>query len=233
MTDVEYFRKDLIVLVSDSQQKRTVETLLNERQKSLGIRTIDFEVFSHPYHDSGVYSGAKAFLSVFEKQYKFALVMIDVSWSGSPGSRSEIEKKIQNDLDDSGWKDRSAVVALDPELEVWVWSTSRHVASILGMEINSIRQDIQFQEYWDSEHQKPHKPKELLDAILRSKFKRRSAALFVNLARKVGLAKCSEDSFLRFKKILAVWFPEVKTSKTCDNEDALESTRVELINITQ
>ena len=51
-----------------------------------------------------------------------------------------------------------------------------------------------------------------MEEILHRTGRRRSAALFANLAKKVGLAKCSDESFLLFKRTLAVWFPEVETS---------------------
>ena len=50
-------------------------------------------------------------------------------------------------------------------------------------------------------------PKELLDAVLRRNKKRRSAALYQQLAERVSLETCEDGSFRRFREILQGWFP--------------------------
>ncbi len=204
-------QKDLVVLVADRQQERTIKTLLDERRDSLGIRPLTYDIFSHPNHDPGVYRDAGGFLAVLVRQYRYALVLLDVAWEGSPGNAQQIEKKVQDDLNHNGWEERSAVIVLDPELETWVWSHSSHVPSVLGSNWSSIRELAESEGYWRAEAAKPDRPKELLEAVLRQGRRHRSTALFAKLARKVGLRKCTDPAFVRFRKVLAEWFPASDT----------------------
>jgi len=201
----------LIVLVADSQQKQTVATLLTRRQPSLGIRQviidIDSDIFPHPEHDPGVFMKAGHFLSIFAQQYQHALVLIDVEWGENPLSAKEIEEKIQSDLNSNGWKGRSAVVAIDPELEIWVWSTSLHVPRLLGTDWETIKNLGHQTGYWQEGETKPSRPKELLEVVLHRTKTKRSAALYQQLAGRVSLEACQDDSFRHFREILQGWFP--------------------------
>ena len=211
MNTTEQEKKDLIVLVADGQQRQTVAALLTKRQPSLGIRRvpvdINSDILSHPRHDPGVFHEAGDFLSVFAQQYEHALVLIDAEGTGSPAGAEEIEEKIQGDLNRNGWEGRSAVVVIDPELEIWVWSTSPHVPRLFGTNWETIK-DLGHQTgYWQAGEAKPYRPKELLEEILRRNNKRRSASLYQRLARRVGLRRCQDSSFRRFREILQEWFP--------------------------
>ena len=211
MKTVEQEWKDLVVLVADSQQKQTVATLLIERHQSLGIQRvpvdINSDILSHPRHDPGVFHEAGDFLSVFAQQYQHALVLIDAEWEGSPASAEEIEEKIQDDLNRNGWEGRSAVVVIEPELESWVWSRSIHVPESLGTNWKKIKDLGHRTGYWQQGETKPYRPKELLMEVLRRTRKRRSAALYQQLARQVSLDTCQDGSFRRFCEILQGWFP--------------------------
>ena len=206
---LEQERKDLVVVTADKQQEQTIATLLIERWQSLGIRqlaiNVDFDIFSLQ-NDSKVFHEAGRFLSTFARQYNYALVLIDAKWDGSPPSADEIETKIQEDLNRNGWEGRSAVVVLDPELEIWVWSRSPHVPKMFGTTWQTIRNLGRRKGYWRADATKPSHPKELLEAVLRDTRKRRSSALFARLAGQVGLKTCQEKSFCRFRATLQQWF---------------------------
>ena len=205
MKTIDQGRKDLVVLVADIQQQQTVATLLTERYPSLRIRDINFDIYTHSNRDPGVFHGAGSFLADLAGLYQHALVLIDAEWGVL--SAEEIEEKIQDDLNRNGWKGRSAVVVIDPELEIWVWSSSRHVPELFGTDWKMIK-DLGLQtNYWQEDETKPSRPKELLEEVLRRNNKRRSAALYQQLAQKVGLSRCQDDSFRRFREILQGWFP--------------------------
>ena len=205
MKTIDQGRKDLVVLVADIQQQQTVATLLTERYPSLRIRDINFDIYTHSNRDPGVFHGAGSFLADLAGLYQHALVLIDAEWGVL--SAEEIEEKIQDDLNRNGWKGRSAVVVIDPELEIWVWSSSRHVPELFGTDWEMIK-DLGLQtNYWQEDETKPSRPKELLEEVLRRNNKRRSAALSQQLAQKVGLSRCQDDSFRRFREILQGWFP--------------------------
>jgi hypothetical protein len=210
MRTAEQEPRELVVVTADSQQKRTVATLLLERWRALGIRQLAINADSDIYslqNDPGVFHRAGGFLAVFARQYEYALVLLDAEWEGGPASAEEIEAKIQDDLNRSGWEGRSAVVVIDPELEIWVWSTSPHVPRLFGTDWETIKDLGHRKNYWKKGEIKPSRPKELLEEVLRRTRKRRSAALYRQLARKVGLRTCRDDSFCRFREILQQWFP--------------------------
>lgn len=209
MRTIDQERKDLIVLVADRHQEHTVSTLLTRRTQSLGIQqmSIDVDILRHPEHDPGVFHKAGDFLSVFAQQYEHALVLIDAEWREDPLSAEEIEEKIQGDLNRNGWEGRSAVVVIDPELEIWVWSTSPHVSRIVGMDRRRIKDMGHQRGYWQAGETKPSRPKELLEEVLHCTGKPHSSALFVQLAKQVGLSRCQDDSFRHFREVLQEWFP--------------------------
>ena len=210
MRTAEQEPRELVVVTADNQQKRTVATLLLERWRALGIRQLAINADSDIYslqNDPGVFHRAGGFLAVFAQQYEYALVLIDAEWEGGPASAEKIEAKIQNDLNSNGWEGRSAVVVIDPELEIWVWSTSLHVPRLFGTDWETIKDMGYRTNYWQEGETKPSRPKELLEEVLRRTRKRRSAALYQQLARKVGLKRCQDGSFRRFREILQGWFP--------------------------
>lgn len=152
-----------------------------------------------------MFHGAGSFLADLAGLYQHALVLIDAEWGIL--SAEEIEEKIQDDLNRNGWKGRSAVVVIDPELEIWVWSSSRHIPELFGTDWETIKNLGHQTGYWQAGETKPSRPKELLDVVLRHTRKKRSAALFRQLAGQVSLNTCQDDSFRRFREILRGWFP--------------------------
>ena len=131
--------RDLIVLVADKSQQMAIAALLEHRYQSLGMRKIEHEIHTHPQRDPGVYRRGAPYLSVFSAQFLRALVVLDAQWDGSPGAE-RIRDEITQHLAEMGWKDRSEVIVSDPELEVWVWSTSPHVEETLGVSLGDARQ---------------------------------------------------------------------------------------------
>lgn len=199
--------KDLVILVADIQQEKTIQTLLEERRHSLELGPVTFDIFRHSNHDPGVYRQAGTFLGTFTHQYRYALVLLDVAWEGSPGDVAKIEQVIQADLDRRGWRNQSAVIAIAPELEVWVWANSPHVPRELGMTWEQIKELAEGEGYWAPDASKPARPKELLEDVLYRTRKRRSSALFMRLARHVGLTTCQDAAFVRLRETLRAWFP--------------------------
>jgi hypothetical protein len=202
--------KELIVLASDGQQKAVIEVLLEKRYKSLHICKLvkgqNFDVYPLPNKDPGVYKEAGQFLSVFEKQYQYALVLIDSEWEGSPG-QAKIKEKIQKDLNQNGWTDRSSIIVIDPELEIWVWSSSDEIPEILGQSWEQIHELAEKHDFWSPGDIKPRRPKELMDSVLREGRKHRSAALFQKLAEKISLRGCQDLAFQDLREKLHEWFP--------------------------
>lgn len=197
---------DLIVLVADKNMAAVVFRVLT-RWQSMRIRETTSKIYVHPYRDAGVLSGAHEFLRPFLNHYSYAMVLFDREGCGDFQSREAIEKMVEEHLNNSGWSSRCAVIVLDPELEIWVWSNSPHVAETLGWEQSELNLWLEKNSFRPSVSQKPERPKEAMELALREKKIPRSSAIYAEIALKVSIERCSDNGFLKFKRILQQWFP--------------------------
>ncbi len=197
--------KDLILLVADKDMEFVVKELL-QRIHSLKIRIISYDVKVHSNHDPGIYNTSHDFLRIFIDMYSYAIVMLDREGCGRDKNSLQIADDIQTKLDNSGWANRSKVIVLDPELEIWVWSDSPAVASCLGWDNLELRNWLQKENYLNPDLQKPYNPKLVFEKALRIKGKPRSSSIYGKLAQKVSIDRCNDSSFVEFKAILKKWF---------------------------
>lgn len=209
MTNADY-PKDLVVLVADQNMASAVEGLL-AREKSFGIRRVDSTIFVHRARDPGCLKEGDLFLRPFSRRYRHALLMFDKEGCGREGAtRENLEADLESRLARSGWNDRSAAVVFDPELEVWVWSDSPYVERLLGWTGRSpdLRSWLSEKGYWTTGRPKPECPKEAVEEALASAGIPRSSSLYLELARRVGLGRCIDPAFAKFKATLQNWFPQ-------------------------
>jgi hypothetical protein len=200
---------DLFVLVADQNTLAAIRGLM-ERRKSLRLdESFTFEIRPHPEHDPGCLLRSHEFLGPFQRQYRFAVVVFDREGCGSDDDRGKLEASVEERLSRNGWKDRSAAIVIDPELENWVWSDSPHVAESLGW--TKRNQDVR---HWLRSSgdlaegaAKPGRPKEAMERVLRQTKKPRSSTVYEALARKVGLSSCRDPAFGKLRTILQSWFP--------------------------
>ncbi len=210
-------QKDLIVLAADKDTRFTVEGLLG-RHQALNIRPLKYEIITHPEHDPGCLTRSDGILKLYHKTHRFALVLFDREGCGKEKTpREDLEQEVEDQLTRVGWSSRAAVLVIDPELEIWVWSDSPHVISELGWKDQD--QDIRT---WlieqgfpnDQDQQKPARPKEAMEAVLKRSKKPKSSAIFRSRAEKVSLSRCADAAFLKFRTVLQGWFPlSSETSK--------------------
>jgi hypothetical protein len=202
---------DLIVLGADADAEWPVRTLLEKRHAALHIRPISCKVIRCSGHDAGVYQLAKDLLRPYVKRADYALVMLDREGSGrEKQTANRIELELEKRLERNGWSSqdggsRCAAIVLDPELEVWVWSRSPHVYTVLGLDAQTLQQLLAGFER--GPEGKPRRPKEALQAALRRSGRPFSAAIFREWAEKVSL-DAHERAFDKFRSTLQVWFPE-------------------------
>jgi len=197
-------KKDLVVLVADKNMEAAIQALL-QRPQALGIRPISADVFVHVHHDPGVLNEAHKFLAPFAKQYAYALVMFDRQGCGSEEPAEDLGEKVQSRLNDAGWIERSAVVVLDPELEIWVWSDSPHVPEALGVSSDDLVSLLR--KHRPEGQVKPNHPKEAMEeALLRSRTPR-SSSIYSWLAQRVSLSRCTDQAFVQLRACLQQWFP--------------------------
>ena len=201
---------DLIVLVADNDMEWTMRTLLEKRTDALGIRPLRVEVRRHLGRDPGVFKDAHNFLRLYLRRARHALVLLD--WEGSGGEHrlavQEMEADLERRLKQNGWTDaegqpRAVAIALDPELEVWVWSRSPHVSEILGVTQAELEQILEG--FPATPTGKPQRPKEALLAALRRSGRPRSARIFQELAERVSLL-AHERAFDKLRSTLQAWF---------------------------
>lgn len=188
--------------------KASLETILS-RHKSLELRPIDFEVFVHPEHDPGMYRRAHLFLKTFLNTHQYALALFDREGCGCLDPAATLAGNVQANLDQHGWRGRSAVVVIDPELEAWAWADSPHVAQALGWRSQrQLTTWLQGQGFLAQGQTKPARPKEAMKASLERVKEPMSAAIYQRIARHVTYARCLDPSFTLMKQILKGWFPE-------------------------
>lgn len=200
---------DLVVLVADKDMEVTVRGLL-ARSQALAIRTIAVDVYRHPQRDPGCRLRSADFLRSFSRQYRYALVMFDhEGCGGGEATRQELESAVEERRSATGWQDRAAAIAFDPELENWVWSDSPEVIRVLGWDsvTPSLTMWLENEGFWQRGDVKPRRPKEAMERTLRYARKPRSASLFFELASRVSVQRCADPAFTKFKLTMQKWFP--------------------------
>jgi len=116
---------------------------------------------------------------------------------------------VENRLEASGWGERAGAVVLDPELESWIWTTSPHVARVLGWagRESEMREYLAGKGFFRGDEVKPLRPKEAVEAALYEVRIPKSPALYLDLGKHVSHARCTDAAFLKFKSTLKAWFP--------------------------
>lgn len=202
--------KELIILVADKNMQFAMEGLLT-RHQAFRIRRLtrgDFDIYVHPLRDPGVFKEVAAFLRPYQRQYQYALVLLDREGSGQETrTASEIENEIKTNLERNGWPNRAEVIVLDPELEIWAWANSPHLAAHTGWaDMRSLMNFARNQGIWEANMSKPSRPKEALEALLREKRIQRSSAIYKKIATDVSFCDCTDPAFLKIKTVLREWF---------------------------
>lgn len=202
-------RPELVVLVADLDIEQAVKGLL-ARAEALRIRRVRHKLVRDTMagHDGGTFKRANAVLESFSTDPACrALVLFDRAWDGAPSNDA---KRLATDVEQRlapRWGDRARCIVLDPEIEVWVFSDSPHVDRTLGFSEGQLRPWLRDQGHWPDGQPKPADPKTAVRQALRKSGIKPSAALFHELASKVGLERCIDPSFRSFVETLRTWFP--------------------------
>lgn len=204
------FSHDLVVLVSDSQMKQLVGTLLTKRTPALGCQAVTYDLAVHPEKDTGCVNRPDGILASFRNTHRHALVLFDREGCGQEDkSRVELETAVEKLLSKT-WADRARAVVIDPELENWVWMRSMHVPAALGWNDpdRTVFEWLVEQERLEGVDQpKPERPKEAVEAVLRHVRKPRSGAIYAAIAEKASMTHCIDPAFQKFRDTLREWFP--------------------------
>lgn len=204
---------DLVVLVPDADIEQAVSGLVS-RGESLGIGSCRALVRRHPMRDSGCRTAAAEFLRPLRGSHRFALVIFDHHGCGSDESREVIQQRVEASLVASGWAKKCCkTIVIAPELEVWLWNGSSHVAEALGWrtDYRGLRQYLEKRGLWPSGAPKPPAPKSAMRTALRDAptgASRWRSNRFSQIAKQTSLAGCTDPAFVEFRTTLRRWFPE-------------------------
>ena len=202
--------KDLVVLAADKNIQQVLGGLF-ERPQALDIRPIQFDVLVHPQHDPACALRGVEFLSNFSEQYRNGLLIFDHEGCGrEERPYLELQEELNGQfVNNSEWGDQARALVLSPELEAWVWSDSPHVDEIAGWsgQQPTLRQWLVDRGWIHQTTDKPERPKEAFEAALRQARIPRSSSLYRNMAQAVSVNRCTDATFLEFKRLMREWFP--------------------------
>lgn len=205
---------DLLVLVPDNDVCQLLKGLFPRLPRASVTRDFSFHIIRHPNRDNGCYSNAVPVLASLRLDATCFLVIFDLEGSGAEGkSREEVEQKVETDLERSGWnRNHIKAIAIDPELENWIWIRNRHQAQALYWpNENALFDWLQRKGAIPKGTAKPAPPKEWMIEALKQKNRPHSAAIFRQIAENVSLRQalneCQDQSFRDFISTLKRWFP--------------------------
>jgi hypothetical protein len=118
--------------------------------------------------------------------------------------RERVERRIRDNLAVNGWDDRCEAVAMEPELESWVWDDSLRISTLLLWDKRRLKEWLVKEEFLSSATAvKPARPKE----AFRAAKQQMSSSIFQDLAKSANISGCSDPAFLKFLGTLQAWFP--------------------------
>ena len=202
-------KRDLVILVPDRTFRLVVSTLIR-RHASLAIRPMSLDIHAHTQFDPGCLRNCHEFLKPFLPTHSHALVLFDKHGCGRETVPAvDLEQEVEERLSRSGWEGNACAVVVDPELEVWVWSDSPEVVRCLGWVGRQppLRERLRQEGLWESGSAKPADPKAAMILALREAGIAPPGPAFKQLAASVGLRRCTDHAFVRFREILQRWFP--------------------------
>jgi hypothetical protein len=196
--------------VADLNMMETFKGFLTRPQfhQSLGCAAFAFDPLTDIKHAAGIadslHKQAGFLLRGFQTTHNKLVVAQDCDFVGSPG-QAKILDNLTKQLESVGWATEDfLVLAIDPELEQWIWQDSIHVETALKhSRPPSLREALQQKGVWPANNPKPDNPKETLAAIV----SRRSGAIYGEIASKVSVKHCVDPEFQRLVAQLKAWFP--------------------------
>jgi len=212
--------RDCIFLVADSQMEATFRGFLSRADvfQELGTGQFEFDpaqdiIRATGGNDPGVYVRGHLLLDSYKASHRYAVIVLDNQWDGSPGV-TQIEKGIANNMLANGWGvDQFVVIVIDPELETWVLQDAPQILTLFRLNLNSYSSPKPWlvdQRLWDNALPKPTDPKTALQQLLRQSTAQRvppSAANYQKITSRVSVQHCIDPAFCKLRSTLQTWFP--------------------------
>lgn len=210
-------KRPCVILVADSNMAATFRGYFNRERWHLSLGCASFEISTEVGadllvdeggNDPGVYTKGHELLRPYQSSHHRALVVLDCEWEGSPG-KDAIVAYITAKLVASGWaEDAVKVIAIEPELENWLWQDKPQVADALGYQAaKPLRQHLADSGKWPIDLAKPPRPKETAEWVLKQAKKPRSSAIYQKLAEHISIRGCTDAAFIEMHATFLTWFP--------------------------
>lgn len=210
-------KRPCVILVADGNMAAAFKGYFGRAQWHLSLGCASFEfnadiggdlLVDAEGNDPGVYTKGHELLRPYQRSHVRALVVLDCEWDGSPG-KEVIERDITQNLIASGWDaDAVKVIAIDPELENWLWQDKPQVAEALRYRGEpNLRQHLEQNGWWPQGAPKPPRPKEAAEWVLKQTRTPRSSAIYQKLAARISINGCSDPAFTDMHDQLRAWFP--------------------------
>lgn len=207
--------RDCVFLLADGTMVAVFEGFFSRERFHLSLNTcaIDFnskEDIIVGTSDPNTYEQAHELLRGYQYTHRYAVIVLDNDWGGSPGVEN-ITAHIRANMIACGWDDqRFEVIVIDPELENWIWQESVHVVEAFEYEeAIPLRQWLREREppMWLDGEAKPARPKEAVEAVLRMTRVPRSSAIYRQIVERVSIKGCTDPAFALLCECLRRWFP--------------------------
>lgn len=209
-------KRPCVILVADSNMAATFRGYFKRDGWHLSLGCAKFEIntdvgadllVDEGGNDPGVYTKSHELLRPYQNSHLRALVVLDCEWEGSPG-KDAIVAHITANLVTSGWtEDAVKVIAIEPELENWLWQDKPQVADVLRYKGDkSLRQYLADNDLWPADAAKPPRPKETAEWVLRQTRQPRSSAIYQKLAEHISIKGCTDTAFIELHAVLQQWF---------------------------
>lgn len=210
-------KRPCVILVADSNMAATFRGYFNRDRWHLSLGCAPFDIntevggdliVDEGGNDPGVYTKGHELLRPYQRSHQRALVVLDCEWGGSPGKAAIVEH-ITAHLIMSGWSaDAVKVIAIEPELENWLWQNKPQVADALRYKgVKPLRQHLADHDWWPMGAAKPPRPKEAAEWVLKQTRQPRSSAIYQKLAELISINGCTDDAFVEMHVALQTWFP--------------------------
>lgn len=198
--------RDLVLLVPDKNTEFTVRGAIG-RNEALGVRPIDYTIIVDPGRDGGVRKGGKQILDVQRPRFTHGVMLLDYEGCGSTDRPDELEAALDEALA-SSWGTNAKAIVIRPEVDIWMWGNDAHLHNVLGSDFGvGVRAWLRENGFAFDANDKPARPKEALEAIFRQAKLPRSSATYKDLAGRLSLANCTDQSFRRLQASLVQRFP--------------------------
>ena len=181
--------KDLVILVPDKN-----------------TQFVEFR--PHPGRDGGARTTGVDVLARERTRFRHALLMFDLEGSGSASTDSA--ESLQAALDArlaQIWGEDARSIVIAPEVDVWLWGADSVLREALEWkEPQAVRAWLQDHGHVLNSQDKPLRPKEAIEALVRAQNMPRSSALYLKITQRISLRRCSDPAFTRLRSVLQQWF---------------------------